>query len=153
MRIARDGTWYYLGTPIGRPAMVKLFSSVLRLEQDGSFVLVTPVEKLGITVEDAPFQAVELLTSGHGRGRSLAFRLNTDEHVLVDGGHRLRVMVDSATEEPRPYVHVRRGLEALIRRPVFYEMVELALVEQGGDAPLGLWSAGLFFTLDGSGAA
>lgn len=150
MRIARDGTWYYLGTPIGRPAMVKLFSSVLRRESDGSFVLVTPVERLGIAVEDAPFQAVELFTSGDGRDRSMAFRLNTDEHVLVDAAHRLRVTIDPTTEEPRPYVHVRRGLEALIRRSVFYEMAELALVEQAPQAPLGLWSAGTFFTIDGS---
>ncbi len=151
MRIARDGTWYYLGTPIGRPAMVKLFASVLRREPDGSFVLVTPVERVGLTVEDAPFLAVELFSEGVGRARQMGFRLNTEDAVIVDAAHPLTVRIDPATEEPRPYVHVRGGLEARIVRSVFYELVELGLAEQQGGT-LGLWSHDRFFPLDGSAA-
>ncbi len=151
MRIARDGTWYYLGTPIGRPAMVKLFSSILRREADGSYVLVTPVERVGIVVEDAPFLAVELVTEGAGPMRQCGFRLSTDEHVLVGAENSMTVIVDPASEAPHPLVHVRDGLYALIRRPVFYEMVEIALQEQQSGAPLGLWSQGVFFPIDGSG--
>ncbi len=151
MRIARDGTWYYLGTPIGRPAMVKLFSSILRREPDSSYVLVTPVERVGIVVEDAPFLAVELVTEGTGQARQCGFRLNTDEHVIVDAENALTVTIDPESEAPHPLVHVRDDLYALIRRPVFYEMVELALQEQTPGEPLGLWSNGRFFPIDGSG--
>lgn len=150
MRIARDGTWYYLGTPIGRPAMVKLFSSILRREPDGSFVLVTPVEKVGIVVEDAPFLAVELFSEGEGEARVLGFRLNTDDHVIVDADHAVCVTVDPSNEQPHPTVHVRDGLRALIRRPVFYEMVELALHEKISDGPLCIWSHGVCFPIDGT---
>jgi uncharacterized protein len=142
MRIAADGTWYHAGERIGRPALVKLFSTILRREPDGRYVLVTPVEKLDIDVEDAPFVAVELTSEGEGRKRRLGFRLNTDDFVVAGPGNRLRVeLADDGT--PRPYVHVRRGLEALIARPVFYELVELALAE--GNEPVGLWSDGVFF--------
>jgi uncharacterized protein len=151
MRIARDGTWFYLGTPIGRPPMVKLFASVLRKEADGSFVLVTPVEKVGITVEDAPFIAVEAMTEGAGRDRRLGFRLNTDDAIIVDAAHKLRVQFDPKTQEPRPYVHVRRGMEALISRSVFYELVAWAMAEATPDSTLGLWSNGVWFPIDGSG--
>ncbi|TFU06670.1 DUF1285 domain-containing protein [Polymorphobacter arshaanensis] len=142
MRIARDGTWFHTGTPIGRPALVKLFSTILRREPDGSFVLVTPVEKLDIEVEDAPFVAVELTSEGEGTSRRLGFRLNTDDYVIAGPGNILRV--ETAPDgTPRPYIHVRAGLEALINRAVFYEMVELALNE--GASPPGLWSEGCFF--------
>ncbi len=151
MRIARDGTWFYLGTPIGRPAMVKLFASVLRREPDGSFVLVTPVERVGITVEDAPFLAIEAFSEGAGHDRKLGFRLNTEDAVIVDAAHPLTVRVDPVTEEPRPYVHVRGGLEARIVRSVFYELVDWGLAEQEA-GPLGLWSHDRFFPLDGSAA-
>ncbi|MEX6724479.1 DUF1285 domain-containing protein [Parapedomonas caeni] len=149
MRIARDGSWWYMGTPIGRPAMVKLFSSVLRRDGD-DFFLVTPVEKVGIRVDDAPFVAVEVVSDGAGRDRRLAFRLNTDEHVIAGPDNRLRVVVDPVTGEPRPYLHVRRGLEALVNRPVFYELAALALAETDDvGTPLGLWSEGVFMTLTG----
>lgn len=149
MRIAADGTWLHRGTPIGRSALVNLFSTILRREADGSFVLVTPVEKLSIEVEDAPFLAVEASSEGEGRERSLAFRLLTDEIVLAGPANRLRL--ETAEDgTPRPYLHVRgpvsRPLEALVNRPVFYQLAGLALAEQemtGG--PLGLWSGGAFF--------
>lgn len=153
MRIARDGTWYYQGSPIGRKPLVKLFSTVLRREPDGSFVLVTPVERLGITVDDAPFVAVEMQCEGAGRDRQIAFRLNTDDFVLAGPEHPIRITVDADTGEPSPYVHVRGGLEALISRSVFYEMVELALHEptqpHGEDSAMliGLWSGGTFFPI------
>lgn len=147
MVIKRDGTWMYQGSPIGRHAMVKLFSTVLRRDEDGRHYLVTPVEKLGITVEDAPFVVVELISEGAGAQRRLGFRLNTDDYVIAGENNRLRVEVDGKTGEPRPYLHVRRGLEARINRPVFYELVQLALEEFGETGTLGLWSDGVFFPL------
>ncbi|HEX8655833.1 MAG TPA: DUF1285 domain-containing protein [Allosphingosinicella sp.] len=144
MRIARDGTWYHQGTPIGRPAMVRLFSTILRREPDGSFVLVTPVEKLAIEVEDAPFVAVELKSEGESERRSLAFRLNTGD-VIVAGPDR-PIRLKAGEDGPHPYVEVRPGLEALVARPVYYELAELALAE--GARPLGLWSGGAFFALE-----
>lgn len=147
MRIARDGTWYHQGAPIGRPALVRLFASILRREADGSFVLVTPGEKLDITVEDAPFVAVELTSEGHGSGRRIGFRLNTDEHVIAGPGHPIRFDVD-ADGAPRPYLGVRRGLDALIVRAAYYELVELALAD--GGSPPGVWSDGAFFALPGA---
>lgn len=146
MRIAADGTWFHQGSPIGRMEMVRLFSTILRREPDGSFVLVTPVEKLSITVEDAPFLATELASEGLGQDRRLAFRLNTGDLVVADAEHRIEMR--GTQDEPRPYLHVRRGLEALIARPVFYELAAIAIDEQADpDFPLGLWSAGMFFTL------
>jgi hypothetical protein len=146
MRIARDGTWFHQGSPIGRQAMVRLFSTILRREPDGSYVLVTPVEKLDIEVEDAPFVAVELKSEGEGENRSLAFRLNTGDLVVAGPDRPLRF---AASEDgPHPYVEVRSGLEALIARPVYYELANLALAEAG--EPLGLWSGGMFFPLEPS---
>ena len=149
MRIAADGSWYYLGTPIGRPALVRLFSSVLRREPDGQIVLVTPVEKVGIKVDDAPFLAVELLRRGEGEQADFGFRTLTEDIVWVDSEHDFRVVIDSADETPRPYVHVRGGLDALINRAVFYEMVYLAESLCAEGAPLGLWSADRLWRLDG----
>ncbi|NIJ08091.1 hypothetical protein FHS31_001701 [Sphingomonas vulcanisoli] len=143
MRIARDGTWYHEGRPIVRPAMVRLFSTVLRREPDGSHVLVTPVEKLTIQVEDAAFVAVEMKSEGSGPGRALAFRLNTGEIVSADGDHGIRIA--AGEDGPRPYLHVRSGLEARITRPVYYELAQLAL-DEGCDPP-GLWSRGAFLGL------
>lgn len=143
MRIARDGTWFHEGSPIGRPAMVQLFSTILRREPDGRHVLVTPVEKLDIEVEDAPFLAVELKSEGEGRGRSLAFRLNTGDLVVAGPERGLRV--EEREDGPHPYLDVRGGLEARIARPVYYELAELALAEAAD--PLGLWSDGAFFPL------
>jgi hypothetical protein len=144
MRIARDGTWYHEGSPIGREAMVRLFSTILRREPDGSFVLVTPAEKLAIEVEDAPFVAVELKTEGEGKSRSLAFRLNTGDLVVAGPDHPLRF--EGGDGGPHPYIEVRRGLEALVARPVYYELANIALAE--GAEPPGLWSGGAFFALD-----
>ena len=146
MRIARDGTWFHQGSPIGREAMVRLFSTILRREADGSYVLVTPAEKLSLQVEDAPFIAVELKSEGEGRDRSLAFRLNTGDLVAAGPGNALSLR--EAPDGPHPYLHVRGGLEALIARSVYYELMNLALDE--GAEPAGLWSNGIFFPLDGS---
>jgi len=144
MRIARDGTWYHQGSPIGRPAMVRLFSNILRREADGGFVLVTPVEKLDIDVEDAPFIAVSVKSEGTGHARKLAFQLNTGDAVIAGPKHPLRF--DMREDGPRPYLNVRGGLDALLGRSVYYELAELAL-EEGKD-PAGLWSDGRFFPLE-----
>ncbi len=148
MRIARDGTWFHGGTPIGRPALVRLFSTILRREPDGRFVLVTPVEKLDIDVEDAPLVAVEVKSEGQGRERDLLFRLATDEIVIAGPDHPLR-FASELPGVPRPYLHVRgrigNGIEALIGRGAFYELAEWALAEQADGQPLGLWSGGAFF--------
>lgn len=141
MRIARDGTWFHQGAPIRRPAMVRLFASVLRREPDGRHVLVTPAEKLDIAVDDAAFVAVELKSDGAGPARRLAFRLNTDDLIVAGTDHPLRLR----GEAQQPYLAVRGGLEALIARPVYYELADLALAE-GADPP-GLWSDGIFFPL------
>ncbi|HLT03342.1 MAG TPA: DUF1285 domain-containing protein [Pseudomonas sp.] len=147
MRIARDGTWYYLGTPIGRKPMVKLFSSVLRKDGDDYF-LVTPVEKLGIRVDDAPFVAVALEVEGDGERQRLRFTTHVDDTVVAGAEHPLRVAQDPATGEPAPYLHVRANLEALIHRNVFYQLVELAVErESEGRRCLGVWSDGVFFPL------
>lgn len=142
MRIARDGTWFHAGSPIGREAMVRLFSTILRREPDGSFVLVTPVEKLDIDVEDAPFVAVEMRREGEGRTARLAFRLNTGDLVVAGREHPLRFEPDG--EALRPYLRVRAGLEALVGRSVYYDLVDLALAEDGEP---GVWSDGVFFPL------
>jgi hypothetical protein len=153
MRIARDGTWFYHGSPIGRKPLVKLFASVLRREADGSYWLVTPVERGRIAVDDAPFVAVELTAQGSGSGQVLAFRTNLDETVEAGPGRPLRVSEDAASREPSPYVLVRPGreaqlgLEALIARPVFYQLVELAVPDPADPGRLGVWSKGAFFAL------
>ncbi len=148
MRIARDGTWYYMGTPIRRTALVQLFAGILRREKDGRFYLVTPVEKVGIRVDDAPFVAVEMAVAGEGRGRRIAFRTNVDDAITADAQHPIRVVTAPATGEPAPYVRVRDGLEALIARAVFYDLVQLGEeAEVGGRPVFGVWSAGTFFEL------
>ena len=124
MRIAADGSWYYLGTPIGRPALVKLFASVLKREGDRYF-LVTPVEKVGIIVEDAPFLAVDLNVERDAGGSVLHFRTNVDDLVVCGLGHALRFAPEPKTGGVKPYVHVRRDLWAKLTRPVFYQLVEL----------------------------
>ncbi|RDE06568.1 DUF1285 domain-containing protein [Sphingomonas aracearum] len=144
MRIARDGTWFHQGSPIGRPAMVRLFSTILRREPDGRYVLVTPVEKLDIEVEDAPFVAVEMKVEGEGRERRLGFRLNTGDLVGAGPDHALRF--EQRGDGPHPYLHVRGGLEALLARPLYYELAELALAED--EAAPGIWSNGVFFPMD-----
>lgn len=147
MRIARDGRWYHQGVLIARPEMVRLFSTILRRERDGSHVLVTPAERLDIAVDDAPFVATAVRIVGSGRASTLVFQLNTGELVTAGADHRLWV---AGGERPRPYLHVRSGLEALIARPVYYELAERA-IDQGG-ARAGLWSDGIFFALEGADA-
>jgi hypothetical protein len=147
MRIAADGRWYHQGGLISRPAMVRLFASVLRRETDGRYALVTPFEQQWIEVEDAPLLAVELKSEGTGDQRRLAFRLNTDE--LVVAGPDRPVIMRGDTDEPRPYLGLWRGLEARIERAVYYDLVELALEETDDpDAGLPIWSDGACFRLD-----
>lgn len=147
-RIARDGTWYYHGSSIGRKELCKLFSSVLRRDEEGNFYLVTPVEQGRIEVEDAPFTAVEVIVTGTGRAQSLTFRTNLDHMVTADAAHPIRVVEDAATGEPSPYILVRDRLEALILRPQFYELAEIAEERRaGGEASFGVWSCGVFFRL------
>lgn len=148
MRIDSEGRWYHRGGLINRPAMVRLFSRVLRREPDGRYALVTPFEKQWITVEDAPLLAVEVTSNGNDKDRQLAFRLNTDDVVLCGAGHPL--MVRGSGDAPRPYLALWRGLEARVARSVYYDLVELALSEAGDADPpeaLGLWSGGAWFSL------
>ncbi len=144
MRIAADGTWFYLGTPIGRPALVKLFSSVLRRD-DGDYFLVTPVEKVGLVVEDAPFQAVEMAVEGEGEGRTIAFRTQVDDVVTVDGEHPLRFERE-AGGGLKPYVHVRRDLWARLTRALSYDLLALGEVRTvEGRQMFGVAASGGFY--------
>ncbi|WP_377511462.1 DUF1285 domain-containing protein [Octadecabacter sp. R77987] len=143
MRIARDGTWFYLGTPIGRPELVRLFSTILRRDGDDYF-LVTPVEKVGITVDDAPFVAVDF----ERVGEVLRFETNVGDFVDAGPEHPIRVVRDDETGEPAPYVLVRANLEALIDRKSFYRLVELGEVDTvDGVDWFGLRSGGEFFAV------
>ena len=144
IRIARDGTWYHEGTPVGRKELVRLFSTILRKDPDG-FVLVTPAEKMRIVVEDAPFLAVLMDVRGEGRNQTLAFTTNVGDETVAGPDNPIRVEIDPKTEEPAPYVHVRKGLEARLSSAVFYQLVDLA--ELDGDGFLGVWSGGVFFRL------
>lgn len=149
MRITADGRWYHQGDPINRPAMVRAFSTLLRREQDGRFALITPYQKLYIVVEDAPFIAVEMESEGQGTDRKLAFRLNTDHLVIANADHPLRFPADPAVERPQPYLQVRRGLEALLSRPVYYALAELILADpQQHEQVSGIWSHGAFFPIE-----
>ena len=146
MRIASDGTWFYLGTPIGRPALVRLFSTILKVE-DGKHFLVTPVEKVGITVDDAPFLAVEMLREQDSRGAVLRFRTNVDDWVECDAEHRLRF--ETADDGGlMPYLHVRADLWAKVTRALYYDLVDMGeerVVD--GTAMFGIVSAGEFFAM------
>jgi hypothetical protein len=146
MRIASDGTWFYLGTPIGRPALVKLFSTILKRE-DGKYFLVTPVEKVGIRVDDAPFLAVEMEQDGEGAGRKLRFRTNVDDWVPCDGDHRLRFEA-AADGGLTPYLHVRADLWAKVTRALYYDLVEMGEVRiVDGREMFGVMSGGVFFSM------
>ena len=148
IRIRKDGVWFHEGTPIGREALVRLFSTVLRKDPDG-FHLVTPVEKMKIVVEDAPFIAIRV----DREGGTLKFQTNVGDEVEAGPDNAIRVEMDPTTGEPRPYVHVRRGLEALIARPVFYELVEMAVERDTADGPvLGVESNGVWFPVGPAGA-
>lgn len=145
IRIARDGAWFYLGTPIGRAPLVRLFASILKREGDRYF-LVTPVEKVGITVDDAPFVAVDFQAGGQGRDQRLTFTTNVEDVATAGRDHPIRVTRDPASGEPAPYVLIRRDLEALIDRKSFYRLVDLGVEETvDGVAQFGLWSDGVFF--------
>ncbi|MCG7629593.1 DUF1285 domain-containing protein [Epibacterium sp. MM17-32] len=143
IRIHRDGSWSYLGSPINRVELVRLFSSILKLEE-GRYYLVTPVEKVGITVEDAPFVAVDFEVDGSGRGQVLTFVTQVGDRSAAGADNAIRVEQDPATGEPSPYVHVRAGLEALIDRKSFYRLMELGEIHDGW---FGLWSGGRFFAI------
>jgi len=147
MEIRADGSWYHEGGRINRPAMVKLFSTILRREADGSHVLVTPAEKLAIAVEDTPFRAVEMKSEGEGTARKLIFRLDTDDLVLAGADHPLSFGRDP--DRPDPRLHVRgaigNGLEARIDRALYYEIVDMALA--GGEDPPAIWSNGACFPM------
>jgi hypothetical protein len=144
MRIARDGTWFHNGTSIARPAMVRLFSTILRREPDGRHVLVTPVEKLLIDVERTAFRAVEMTSEGTGRDRRIALALDSGDAIILGHDHPLLLKQDE--KGPSPRVTVRHGLEAELSRPLYYELAQIAL-DEGGDPP-GVWSDGFFFPLD-----
>jgi uncharacterized protein len=144
MRIATNGRWYHQGGEITRPAMVRAFASLLRIDSNGQHFLVTPYEKLAIVVEDAPFIAVELRHEGEGNERQIAMRLNTDDFVILDKDHPLSMRGNSAAL--LPYVMVRDGLWAKLSRPVYYELAELAIAENPDN--IGIWSASEYFTLE-----
>ncbi len=148
IRIARDGSWHYRDSPIGRREIVKLFASVLRRDEAGGYWLETPAERGRIRVDDAPFTAVELSVEGNGRRQALTFRTNLDESVTASRDHPIRLERNGPGGGPRPYVLVREGLEALIVRPVYYQLVELGVEGPSREAGLfGVWSEGQFFAL------
>ncbi len=145
MRIARDGTWFYLGTPIGRAPLVKLFSSILKREGDDYF-LVTPVEKVGIKVDDAPLLAIDFEATGSGQAQVVTFTTKTEDLAVAGPDHPLRVERDAVTGEPAPYVLIRANLWALIDRKSFYRLIDLCCHhDHGGQMWFGLWSSGQFF--------
>lgn len=148
MRIDREGIWHHEARPIARPALVKLFATVLRREADGSHWLVTPVERGRIEVEDAPFVITELQTEGEGRGQILRLRTNLDDWVTVGPAHplRLRPPRDEPDGMALPYVEVRDGLEGRLLRPVYYELADRAV--EGDEGRMGVWSDSAFFPLE-----
>ncbi len=148
MRIASDGTWYYMGSPIGRKPLVRLFSTVLRHDEDGKYYLVTPVEKVGIRVDDAPFLAVQMDVDGQGAQQIISFTTNVGDRFEVDGEHPLRFETEKNTDGLKPYVLVRARLEALINRAVLYDLVELGCEhEVEGNVHFGVWSSGVFYAM------
>jgi hypothetical protein len=148
MEIKADGTWFYLGTPIGRMPLVQLFSTVLRRDEDGKTYLVTPVERVGIRVQDAPFVAVEMNVSGQGEAQVLTFRTNVGDVVEAGSEHRLRFVDEPETGGLKPYLHVRGRLEALVARAVMYEMVEIGEeIEVAGQAMFCVRSKGEVFPI------
>lgn len=147
IRIASDGTWFYLGTPIGRAPLVRLFASVLKREGDRYF-LVTPVEKIGIVVDDAPFLAVEMQREDTASGQRLLFRTNVDDWVACDAEHALRFERDAVSGGLKPYLHVRRDLWAKVTRALFYDLVELGEERDvDGESMFGVASGGAFFPM------
>jgi hypothetical protein len=148
MRIAQDGTWYYMNSPIGRKPLMKLFASVMRHDEDGKYYLVTPAEKCGIRVDDAPFVAIRMNAEGTGCEQVLSFETNTDDTVTVDDLHPLRVAPEAETGGLKPYVLVRGRLEALVSRALFYDLVARGTVEERqSERWFGVWSSGRFWPM------
>jgi len=148
MLIARDGSWFHDGKPIRRKAMVQLFSSILMLDTDELYYLVTPVEKVRLKVEDCPFVANQMEITGSGESQLIQFTTNVDEVIQVDEEHPIRVEVDGSSGEPHPTVHVRNGLNALINRAVFYRLIEHAeQAEEGDEIVSRVWSGNRYFEL------
>jgi hypothetical protein len=150
IRIGRDGTWYYQGGPIRRPALVKLFASVLSRDEAGDYWLKTPAERGRIRVDDAPFVAVELEREGDGPGQTLWLRTNIDAWVPLDADHPLRTAFSAGMEAPAPYILISQGLEARVARSVYYRLVDLAEERAGR---IGVYSRHGFFPLDAPGEA
>lgn len=144
MRIASDGLWYYMNSPIGRKPLMKLFASILRYDADGKFYLVTPVEKCGIKVDDAPFVAIRMGVTGQGAKQCISFETNVDDEFVLGPGHPMRVADEAGTGGLKPYVLVRRNLEALVSRALFYDLVALGVTE--GEW-FGVWSSGVFYPM------
>ena len=149
MHIARDGTWYYQDGPITRVSLAQLFSGILRLDEDGRYYLVTPVERWAITVDDVPFVASRLEVNGQAKDQQLIFYTTLEHKVVAGQEHPLSVEIDPQTQEPSPYVLLRSNLKALIHRNVFYQLVELAVeYPVNGIERVGVWSSGVFFPID-----
>jgi hypothetical protein len=144
MRIAQDGTWYYMNSPIGRKPLMRLFASVLRYDADGKYYLVTPVEKCGIRVDDAPFVAIRMEFTGGGEQQIITFETNADDVVTLDAQHPLRVADEEGTGGLKPYILVRSNLEALVSRALFYDLVACGTVVDGW---FGVWSSGQFWRM------
>ena len=151
IRITPDGVWHYRGSPIGRMALVRLFASVLKRDDSGDYWLETPAERGRIQVDDAPFVAVELSIEGAGREQKLTFRTNLEDMVTADRSHPIELRFSPGSlnrDDARPYIHLRDGIEALIARPVYYALVDLAEEQTVNDrVELGVWSSGMFFSL------
>ena len=148
MKIGSDGQWSYGGSPIGRAELVRLFASVLRRDEDGRHYLVTPVEKIVIEVADAPFLAVELEVQGRGKSQVLVFRTNVNDIVKCGRDHPLRFKVETVSGGLKPYLLVRGRLEALVSRALYYDLVDMAVIEkQQGQDLFGIWSDGEFFAM------
>ena len=147
IRIARNGTWYYLGTPIGRFELVKLFSSILKIE-DGKYFLVTPVEKVGIKVDDAPFVAVDFNEIEITGEKALKFETQVGDEVIASDKNPIRVVRDAVSDEPAPYIHIRNGLDALIDRKTFYRLIDIGQHKKyENDDWFGIESASAFFPI------
>lgn len=146
MKIDVSGQWFYQGSPIKRAALVKLFASVLRREEDGRYALVTPVEKIWLDVEDAPLLAVEMAVQGEGREQVIIMRTNVNDQVIIDAEHPLWVEMNDENDAPRPYIRVRGRIDALVTRALYYELIERAVNNDNPDV-FGVWSSGQFFEL------
>ena len=148
MVIRRDGSWHYMGSPIGRASMVRLFSTIMRHDDDDCYYLVTPVEKVRIQVEDAPFVATAVDAEGMGQNQVLTFTTNVGDTVRLDSGHPFRVDLDPESAEPSPYILVRDRLEALVHRNIFYQLVEMADIQSVENSDwYGIWSGGAFYKI------